>query len=95
MVVRAPAHVAVSGQRQFGLGWLGQRLAVKAGLQDRDDRSVARGPESDRAGAGRLQTILAVPAGHAHDPQAGAVALLRMRTRFELQAHHIAGARTD
>ena len=91
----AAAHIAVDGQRQFSLGWLGKGLTVESRLEDRGDRSVAHRAQCHGAGAGRLQALLAVMTGKTHDAQAGAIALFRMPTRFELVADYVAGARAD
>ena len=84
------------GQGEFGLlrRTRRQRCAIEPGLEHRGEVLVAHRPERDGAGGGGLQPCVAVLAGQAHQPQAGAVALFGMRHAFELEGDHTLGVRS-
>src|SRR5262252_7178777 len=71
--------VAVEAGRTFGV----QRLAVEPGLQDRLDAAVAEGAHRQRPLAGGLHALGAVAVAEPDDAQAGAIALLGMRSRLQ------------
>lgn len=96
VVVIGTAHMFVLRVDPVGLaGRGGQRLPVEARLKNGKDR--APGPRPDRygAGTGGFQAIFAVAAGQGHQPQAGAIAHLRMGLVGQLVLHQGAGLGAD
>src|SRR5262245_1204048 len=80
LVVVPSAQVFVDrgeGELREGLG-LGE--SIEAVLQDRIDMTIGAGLDRAGAGAGGLEPPRAIALGETQDPQAGAIALLRMRT---------------
>ena len=70
-------------------------MLIELGFEDRDDAFAMRGPDSERAAARRLQTLLAVGLRQVQQPQARSVALLGMGPILELPLNHGAGAGAD
>ena len=79
MVVAGSTDVGVV-ERQLRRGRARGWLAIKAVLQDRVDRAVGLGADLEAAPAGGLEPGDAVLASEPHDADAGAEALLGMRT---------------
>ena len=75
-VVGTAADVGVDGERRRGAGPAGSGTLVEATGQDVLHGAVAGGAEPGGARGGRLQAGGAVGLAQAHEPEAGAVALL-------------------
>lgn len=81
VVARAADVVVRARQRERGLGFEGQ--PIEPVLQDGLHRAIRHGPEGERAGAGGLQAGRGVALAEAEEPEAGAVALLRVRPALQ------------
>lgn len=82
-VVGGAAHIGVERPRFWRrrLGLHGQ--TVEAVFEDRLDVAIRPRAGHDRAGAGGLEPLGAVPLRQPEEPEAGAIALLRMRAALE------------
>jgi hypothetical protein len=69
-----------------GIGWRPLRgLAIELVIEDRAHRAVGEGADLDGAGCCRFETLGAERPHQAHDAEAGAEALLRVRSALQDQ----------
>ena len=95
MVVAGAADVAVQGQFFLGSSVVLGRQPVQALLEDRGHALVAG--RADRQGplAGLLQALPVIAPSQVEQPQAGAVAVLGVRTVLQLLLDHLGGTGPD
>ena len=65
---------------QCGLGRLSERVLVESAFEDGGDTFIAMSAEDKRAGAGGVESCIAIAFGQSQDTEAGTIALLGVRS---------------
>src|SRR5262245_53849096 len=95
LVVVPSAQVFVDRGEGELRGGLGPGESIEAVLQDRIDMAIGAGLDRAGTGAGGLEPVRAIAFGEPQDPQAGAIALLRVRSIRENRGDERRGLRPD